>query len=107
MRAAERYVLCTCRVVADGKPTRYKRRIKANSPFANTIVVEIANGYHGYISPDLIQRAGNYEGIYSMVAYTGLGSADTLIHGATDMLYALYYSDNQASFGGLRPKPLQ
>jgi hypothetical protein len=42
-----------------------------------------------------------------MVAYTGLGSADTLIHGATDMLYALYYSDNQASFGGLRPKPLQ
>ena len=82
-------------------------KIKANSPFANTIVVEIANGYHGYISPDLIQRAGNYEGIYSMVAYTGLGSADTLIHGATDMLYALYYSDNQASFGGLRPKPLQ
>jgi hypothetical protein len=82
-------------------------KIKANSHCANTIVVEIANGYHGYISPDLIQRAGNYEGIYSMVAYTGLGSADTLIHGATDMLYALYYSDNQASFGGLRPKPLQ
>jgi hypothetical protein len=81
-------------------------KIKANSPFANTVVVEIANGYTGYISPDLIQRAGNYEGIYSMVAYTGLGSADTLIHGATDMLYALYYSDNQASFGGLRPKPL-
>lgn len=81
-------------------------KIKANSPFANTIVVEIVNGYTGYISPDVIQRAGNYEGIYSMVAYTGLGSADTLIHGATDMLYALYYSDNQASFGGLRPKPL-
>ena len=81
-------------------------KIKANSPFANTIVVEIVNGYNGYISPDTIQCAGNYEGIYSMVAYTGLGSADTLIHGATDMLYALYYSDNQASFGGLRPKPL-
>ena len=81
-------------------------KIKANSPFANTIVVEIVNGYNGYISPDTIQRAGNYEGIYSMVAYTGFGSADTLIHGATDMLYALYYSDNQDSFGGLRPKPL-
>lgn len=81
-------------------------KIKANSPFANTIVVEIANGYTGYISPDIIQRAGNYEGIYSAVAYTGLGTADTLVHGATDMLYAMYYSDNQASFGGLRPKPL-
>jgi hypothetical protein len=81
-------------------------KIKANSPFANTIVVEIVNGYSGYISPDIIQRAGNYEGIYSMVAYTGLGSADTLINGATNMLYALYYADNQASFGGLRPKPL-
>ena len=81
-------------------------KIKANSPFANTIVVEIANGYTGYISPDVIQRAGNYEGIYSAVAYTGLGTAETLIHGATDMLYAMYYSDNQASFGGLRPKPL-
>ena len=81
-------------------------KIKANSPFANTIVVEIANGYTGYISPDVIQHAGNYEGIYSAVAYTGLGPADALIHGATDMLYALYHSDNQASFGGLRPKPL-
>ena len=82
-------------------------KIKANSPFANTIVVEIANGYNGYISPDLIQRAGNYEGIYSMVAYTGLGAADALINGATNMLYALYYSDNQATFGGLRDKPLK
>ena len=81
-------------------------KIKANSPFANTVIVEIANGYHGYISPDIIQRAGNYEGIYSTVAYTGLGSADALINGATDMLYALYYADNQASLGGLRDKPL-
>ena len=69
-------------------------------------MVEIANGYNGYISPDTIQRAGNYEGIYSMVAYTGLGAAEALINGATDMLYALYYSDNQAAFQGLRDKPL-
>lgn len=81
-------------------------KIKANSPFANTIVVEIANGYNGYISPDLIQRAGNYEGIYSMVAYTGLGSADVLIDGSTAMLTAMFYADNQASFGGLRDKSL-
>ena len=79
-------------------------KIKANSPFANTIVVELANGYNGYISPDIIQWAGNYEGIYSMVAYTGLGSADVLINGASDMLTATYHADNQACFGGLREK---
>jgi len=82
-------------------------KIKANSPFANTIVVEIANGYHGYISPDLIQRAGNYEGIYSMVAYTGLGSADVLINGATTMLTAMFYADNQARFGGQRDQEMK
>ena len=82
-------------------------KIKANSPFANTIVVEIANGYHGYISPDQIQRAGNYEGIYSMVAYTGLGSADVLINGATAMLTAMFYADNQARFGGQRDQEMK
>ena len=82
-------------------------KIKANSPFANTIIVEIANGYNGYISPDLIQRAGNYEGIYSMVAYTGLGSADVLINGSTAMLTAMFYADNQAQFGGHRNKEMK
>ena len=82
-------------------------KIKASSPFANTIVVELANGYRGYISPDIIQRAGNYEGIYSMVAYTGLGSADVLINGSTAMLTAMFYADNQAQFGGHRNKEMK
>ena len=77
-------------------------KIKANSPFANTVVVELANGYRGYMSPDLIQRAGNYEGIYSMVAYTGLGTADVLINGSTTMLTAMFYADSQERFGGHR-----
>ena len=35
-----------------------------------------------------------------------LGPCDVLINGATDMLNAMFYADNQASFGGLRDKPL-
>ncbi len=78
-------------------------RIKANSPFANTIVVEIANGYNGYVSPDTIQRSGCYEGRYSKVAYTGLGSEKVLIDGATNMLNALIDADNIKCFGTLKP----
>ena len=79
-------------------------KIKANSPFANTIVVELANGTHGYMSPDIVQESGCYEGIYSNVAYTGHGTADMLVNGATSMLNALFEADNVVSFGGFRNK---
>ena len=79
-------------------------RIKANSPFANTIVVELANGTHGYMSPDEVQESGCYEGIYSNVAYTGHGTDRVLINGATAMLNALNEVDNAVSFGGFRNK---
>ncbi len=79
-------------------------RIKANSPFANTIVVELANGTHGYMSPDMVQESGCYEGIYSNVAYTGHGTDRMLIDAATSMLNALYEADNVVSFGGFRNK---
>jgi len=78
-------------------------KIKANSPFANTIVVEIANGYFGYVSPDIIQQSGCYEGRYSMVAYTGLGSEKVLLDGCANMLNALFDADNIKSFGTLKP----
>lgn len=79
-------------------------KIKANSPFTNTIVVEIANGYNGYVSPDLIQHSGCYEGRYSNVAYTGLGTEKVLIDGAANMLNTLFTADNVASFGAPAPK---
>ena len=78
-------------------------KIKANSPFANTIVVEIANGYYGYVSPDIIQQSGCYEGRYSMVAYTGLGTEKVLVDGCTNMLNALFDADNIKNFGTLKP----
>lgn len=79
-------------------------KIKANSPFANTIVVELANGTHGYMSPDAVQESGCYEGIYSNVAYTGHGTDRVLVDGATAMLNALNEADNVVSFGGFRNK---
>jgi hypothetical protein len=79
-------------------------RIKANSPFANTVVVELANGTNGYMSPDMVQESGCYEGIYSNVAYTGHGTERVLIDGTTNMLNALYEIDNTVSFGGFRNK---
>jgi len=82
-------------------------KIKANSPFANTIVVELANGTHGYMAPDIVQESGCYEGTYSNVAYTGHGTEKVLVDGATNMLNALFEIDNTVSFGGFRNKPLK
>lgn len=81
-------------------------KIKANSPFANTIVVELANGTHGYMAPDMVQDSGCYEGTYSNVAYTGHGTADVLINGSTAMLKALFDADSVIRFGGFRNAPL-
>lgn len=79
-------------------------KIKASSPFANTIVVEIANGYNGYVSPDIIQRSGCYEGRYSKVAYTGLGTEKVLVDGSADLLAALFHADNVKTFGSLKER---
>ena len=81
-------------------------RIKANSPFANTIVVELANGAQGYISPDVIQDCGAYEGIYSSIAYTGHGTADVLVNGATSMLDQMHKDYIDAVTGGLVMHPV-
>ena len=77
-------------------------KIKANSPFANTIIVEIANGYNGYVSPDIIQRSGCYTGRYSMVAFTGLGTEKVLVDGCANMLNALNDAENIQSIGALK-----
>ena len=77
-------------------------KIKNLSPFANTIVAEIVNGYNGYVSPDKIQFSRCYEGRYSNVAYTGLGTDKVIIDGATNMLNTLFDSDNIKEFGELK-----
>ena len=81
-------------------------RIKANSPFPNTIVVELANGAQGYISPDIIQDCGAYEGIYSSIAYTGHGTVDVLVNGATSMLNAMHKDYIDAVIGNFKFHPV-
>lgn len=80
-------------------------RIKANSPYAHTVVTELTDGSHGYITPDHVQAAGCYESIYSNIAYTGKGTADVLVNGATEMLRELHKEYLAEMTGGLAIRP--
>ena len=81
-------------------------RIKANSPFPKTLVVELESGANGYISPDVIQDCGAYEGIYSTIAFTGHGTVDVLVNGATKMLNAMHKEYLDKAIGGLVNRPV-
>lgn len=77
-------------------------KIKALSPFPNTVVVELADGWHGYIATDDVLRAGCYESIYSNISYTGLGTADVLVDGAVTMLKGMYEAHIEHAMGEIR-----
>lgn len=79
------------------------KRIKAASPFANTLVVELEGGFNGYLSPDIAQDAGCYEAIYSDIAFTGHGTADVLVNGAVAMLEEMHADYLQKTLGGVKP----
>ena len=81
-------------------------RIKANSPFPNTLVVELESGANGYISPDIIQDCGAYEGIYSTIAFTGHGTVDVLVNGATKMLNEMHKEYLDKTIGGVVYRPV-
>jgi hypothetical protein len=64
--------------------------IKEASPYKLTMVIELANGTHGYLTPDNIQMSETYEAKYSKYnAYTGLGTADMIIKQSKNMLTKL------------------
>ncbi len=81
-------------------------RIKANSPYPKTLVVELESGANGYISPDIIQDCGAYEGIYSTIAFTGHGTVDVLVNGATKMLNAMHKEYLDKAIGGVVYRPV-
>ncbi len=81
-------------------------KIKALSPFAHTVVVELADGSHGYIAPDYVLRGGCYESIYSNISYTGLGTADILVDGAVTMLKGMFESHIQHRMGEIKDNRL-
>ena len=81
-------------------------KIKALSPFPHTVVVELADGWHGYIAPDYVMRAGCYESIYSNISYTGLGTADVLIDGAVTMLKGMYEAHIEHYMGEIKDNRL-
>ena len=62
-------------------------RIKAQSPFENTLIFELANGTNGYIGPAKAIMSGVYEMTYSKYnSYTGIDTADRLVRRALEQL---------------------
>ena len=62
-------------------------KIKADSPYENTVIVGIANGHNGYIAPDFVQGTSAYAARFSKhVNKAGLGTAELLINNAIALL---------------------
>lgn len=70
--------------------TEIGRRIKEGSPFKNTVVFELANGTHGYISTKILQESTAYEAKVSKYnACTAKDSADRIVEAALRQLEEL------------------
>ena len=70
--------------------TEIGRRIKEGSPFKNTVVFELANGTHGYISTKILQESTAYEAKVSKYnACTAKDSADRIVKAALCQLEEL------------------
>lgn len=70
--------------------TEIGRRIKEGSPFENTVVFELANGTHGYISTKILQESTAYEAKISKYnACTAKDSADRIVEAALRQLEEL------------------
>ena len=62
-------------------------KIKANSPYVNTLIFELANGNYGYIATDRMQGTGLYEATYSVTSsYVAKGTERALIETSGRML---------------------
>ena len=70
--------------------TAIGRRIKEGSPFKNTVVFELANGTHGYISTKILQESTAYEAKISKYnACTAKDSGDRIVEAALRQLEEL------------------
>jgi hypothetical protein len=79
--------------------TEIAKKIKASSPYARTLIFELANGTNGYISPDYMHDSTVYEAQFSKYnAFTGKGTADILVNESLRMLGELKQKDNEVRF---------
>ncbi len=74
--------------------TKVGLKIKAYSPYINTVVFQLANGTNGYITPDEAHHhdpRGIYEGRFATYnACTGEGSTEIIANGAIEMLREMW-----------------
>ena len=74
-------------------------KIKANSPYVNTLIFELANGTNGYIYPDRIIGSGAYEAKYSKYnSFANVGTADIIISNANKMLTDMAKEEAEKAF---------
>ena len=74
-------------------------KIKANSPYVNTVVFELANGTSGYIYPDRIIGSGAYETKYSKYnSFANFGAADIIIDNTAKMLDDMARTEGEKRF---------
>ena len=70
--------------------TEVGKRIKRASPFEHTLIVELANGTHGYIATQITHDYGAYETKLSKInACTAPDSADRIVNAAVKQLFRL------------------
>lgn len=73
-------------------------KIKAASPYINTIVVELANGNHGYIPPDRIMASDVYEAQPNINGYVDFGMSDMLVEKSAEQLRDLSANGENINF---------
>ena len=79
--------------------TQIGLKIKANSPFPNTVVFELANGHHGYIPTDKIIGTSSYPArLHSNNSYSGKGAADIIANAVTKQLEELFVEAARKEF---------
>lgn len=81
--------------------TQIGLKIKASSPFPNTVVFELANGHHGYVPTDKIIGTSSYPAkLHSSNSYSGKGSADIIANAAAEQLEELFERAARREFCG-------
>ena len=71
--------------------TEFGLRTKAESPFANTFVVELANGWHGYIPTAEAFGRGGYETRFAYHSKLVPGAGDMMCDAALNLLNRLVH----------------
>ena len=75
------------------EPLRIGLDLKKVSPFAHTMVIELANGYHGYLPTPEQHRLGGYETWMARSNYLETDTSETITRTLQKMMDRLGYEN--------------